>query len=178
MLNILFELAKSQEYACFYCDPQSNKFKFGYVLAVNKNEIALHELSPDGEDDGVVVIATEKVYRVERNTSYVEMMKKLCCEKNIVDWLSIGDQRNILFSILSNQSLKEHVVSIELNDSGYYATSGFVNHLENGQCCITQIDDYGFEDGITYLFISDITELVISSDLEKRIQKLWEINSK
>ena len=178
MLDVLYELAKEKEYACFYTDPQVDKFKFGFIVAVNESEIVLHEISPDGEDDGIVVMATERIYRVERNTQYLEKMKKLCSDTVISDWLTSIDENNILLSVLLNPALGKRIISVELNDSGYYATSGFVEQIKDGQCMIRQVDDYGFEDGVTYLAISDITELAISSTLEKRIQKLWKINYK
>ena len=177
MLDVLYELAKEKEYACFYSNPQLDKFKFGFVLAVNENEIAIHEISPDGEDDGIIVMPTERIYRVERNSQYLEKMKKLCSGTVIADWLTPIDESNILFSVLLNPVLRERIVSIELHDSGYYETSGFVEEVKNDNCLvIRQVDDYGFEDGITYLKLEDVTELVISSDLQKRIQKLWKIN--
>jgi len=177
MLEILYELATSKEYALFYSNPQQpDKFKFGYILAVNEKEIALHEISPDGKFDGVIVMESERIFRVEKNSRYGDKMMKLYSDPKILDWLTPIDQNRIFYSVLSNVALKEKVVSVELYDSGYYATSGFVDQVQNGQCTIRQIDDYGYDDGITSFFISDVSELVVSSDIETRIEKLWKIN--
>lgn len=177
MLKVLYELAQSKEYAMFFGNPETDKFKFGYVLAVNENEIAIQELSLDGEDDGIVVMDSNRIYKVERNGQYVDKMMKLSSNKKISDWLGRIDENKILESILLKDVLKDKIVSIELLDSGYYAASGFIDKIQKDQCSLKQIDEYGVEDGMAYFLLSDISELEISSQFEKRIQKLYEINS-
>lgn len=176
MLDVLFELAKLKEYASFYSNFESDKFKFGYILAVNEKEIALQLLSPDGVDDGIVAMDSNRIFRVETKGMYAEKMKKLRVEAANSEWLTPIDENSIFLSILQNPLLKDKIVSIELNDSGYYATTGFLQTAKDGQCVVKQVNDYGFEDGFSYLLTSNITEIEISSDLEKRIQRLWEIN--
>lgn len=177
MLKILFDLYSTKSYAGIYTNFQDmSKFHFGNIIAVNEKEIAIHMISPDGEDDGISVMNVDNVIRVETNGQYSEKMKKLCngCFPSSYN-LSVKDN-NILMSVLLLSFNEKQIVSIELLDSGYNDIVGFVEAVENGECMIKQIDEYGYEDGYSYVSINDITKVSYSTQDEKRMMRLWSFN--
>lgn len=178
MLKILFELYSSKKPASIYTDcEETSKFHFGYVLAVNEKEIALQLISPDGEDDGLTVINTENVFRVETDGQYSEKMKKLCSENAIHLYELPINNDDISESVLLSAVKKKQVVSIELLDSGYDDVTGFVESISDGECKIRLIDEYGCEDGYSYISVEDITKISCDTQDEKRIRRLWQLSN-
>ncbi len=55
------------------------------------------------------------------------------------------------------------------------ALVGFVDTLYENECKIKQVDEYGYEDGYSYLKIDEITGISYSRMTEQRLMKLWEI---
>lgn len=178
MLDILSKICLNKKRCCIYTDyDDMNKFCFGSVLAVNEKEIAIHLISPDGDDDGIVVMNTDDVIRVEVDGKYSEKMEKLC-HGNVFNQYNLTDiADSILLSILSLANAQKQIVSVELLDSGYDDVIGFVESLEREVCVIKQIDEYGQEDGYSYISINDITQVSYSTQDEKRIMKLLKLNN-
>ena len=177
MLKILYELCSSKSIVSLYTDYQDmSKFHFGTVLAVNGKEIAIHMITPDGEDDGISVMNVEDVVRAEVGGQYAKKMEVLCSDQSLSDYkIEIKDD-NILISVLSYAISNEQLISIELLDSGHNDIVGFAKIMPGGECIINQVDEYGFEDGVSYVSINDITMITLLSQDEKRIAKLWKLN--
>lgn len=177
MLEILSDLCKSKKLASIYIKNNNpNKFYYGTVLSLNDKEIAIDMMSTNGGNDGIVVNKAENVYRVETDGQYDEKMKKLCRLNPYHPFEGNWDNDNIRMSLLSLSMETNKIVSIELLDSGYDDVVGFIDKIENGQCRIKQIDEYGYEDGYTYVMLNDITQVTYQSEYEKRIMNLWELN--
>ncbi len=177
MLNILFNLCDTKSLASIYTDcNDTDKFHFGKVFAVSEKEIAIQMISPDGEEDGITVMDVEKVIRVEINGQYSAKMEKLCAERTISDYLIKFENNNILKSVLSYAISNKQIVSLELMDSGYNDIVGFAESVTDDEYCIHQIDEYGFEDGLSYISINDVTMIRLLSQDEKRIMRLWQFN--
>ena len=176
MLKILYELHDSKEMAAIYTNTQeTTKFHYGKVVAVNDREVAILMISPDGIYDGVSVFGVEKVYRVETRGQYAKKMEKLCSAMNFPSWDEEIDEENILKSILSIAQNSQQIVSFELVDSGIADTVGLIEKSEEGEYVIRQIDEYGFEDGYSYISLDIITGITVSSEAEKRIMRLWNV---
>ena len=179
MLKVLFELYSSKKVASIYTDSsETSKFYFGSIAAINDKEIAIHLISPDGEDDGITVMSVDNVFRIETDGLYHEKMKKLCSGfENTVSPCNFPiDNNNISASVLLSASERNLLVSIELLDSGYNDVIGFIESITDGECKVKQVDEYGFEDGYSYVSIDDITKISCHTQDEKRIMRLWQIN--
>lgn len=177
MLKILNELCESKEMALFYRNyEEPDRFRFGMVLAVNEKEIALQLISSDGEDDGILVGDVEKIFKVETNSQYFEKMIKLCGDAVVSDLCGKIDENNILKSMLEIACETKELISLELVGSGFMDITGFVESVEDDECKIKQVDDYGYFNGYSYVEIKNITELLYASTDEKRVLKLWNLN--
>lgn len=178
MIRILNDLCASKEMACFYSNyDKTENFNVGVVLAVNDREIALQLISPDGNDDGILVMDVADIFRVARNGLYMDKIKKLCPSFSLSDISDKIDENNIFESLLKAACTTKEILSIELVDSGIIDVMGIVEAVEDGECTIKEIDEYGYEDGYSYVEIDNITQLAYSREEEKRILKLWKINS-
>lgn len=87
MINLLKSICNRKIPSCIYTDyNNTDKFHFGYVLAVNEQNIAIHMISPDGDDDGIIVMDTEKVIRVDNENLYATKMEKLSSDKDFLSF--------------------------------------------------------------------------------------------
>jgi len=177
MFKIFSKLYQSRELACFYNDYESNEtFYVGYIVAFNKTEIAIQLISVDGADDEIIVINIDNIFRVETEGKYIEKIKKLIPFSQINDFSNALDEIEIYKSLLKFAYDKRGIVSIELNSSGFSDVVGFVEDINKDVCSINQIDEYGFDDGHSYIKIDDITEISYSRIKEKRLIRLWNFN--
>ena len=76
-----------------------------------------------------------------------------------------------------NLSLKlSKVVSIELLNSGINNVVGIVDEICDNKCTIKLVDEYGYEDGYSFILVSDITQVMFDGETENLLLKLWKIN--
>lgn len=177
MLKILSEICNSNKKASIYTNEQeTNKFHYGTILAVNDKEIAISMISPKGEFDGVSVIPTDFVYRIETDGQYSEKMEKLCSDMYYDKFDKELDTSKIKESLLDIAVQTQQIVSLELVDSGYYDVVGFVKEIKDGCCRIRVVDEYGAEDGDSFVMLDNITQVCYASEDENLILRLWKIN--
>ena len=177
MLKILKELCVTKEMASFYSNyEKTDSFHVGTVLAVNDEEIALKLVSPYGEDDGVEVFNVEDIFRVETEGKYLEKIKKLCTDSSVLEFNKKINESSIIESILTIACDKKEMVSVELIDSGYTEIQGFVESVSGDECKFRQVDDYGYEDGVAYVKICNVTQVSYARTEERRVLKLWKMN--
>lgn len=176
MLKKLKELSKLANKVSLYTNiNDTSHFLYGIILAVDENKIAVQLISPDGENDGIVAFDTEEVFRIELDGQYAEKMKKLSGNIQRVGFQLV--ENSIYLSVLYLAKQRNQIVSIELCSSGYDDVVGFVSGISEDDCCINQIDEYGFPDGCSYISLEDITQISCGGKTENRIYKLWKRNS-
>lgn len=141
-------------------------------------KIAIQLISVDGTDDGIIVINTNNIFKVETGGQYIEKIKKLVSFSKIPDFSDALEDNEIYKSVLKFADDTKEIVSIELNSNGFNDVVGFVEDVSEDVCRINQIDKYGFDDGCSYVKIEDITEISYSRIEEKRLLRLWKCNIK
>ena len=178
MKDLLKEMSETQKMCCIYKNANDmNHFLFGKVLAVNDEEIAIHMISPDGDDDGVNVFSIDEIFRIEVDGEYSKKMEFLL-SSNLASYNITIENNDIMASYLSYAQANRLILSIELLDSGYDDITGFIEMIKDGMCVIKQVDEYGYDDGISYILLNDITKISFLSEDEKRIMRLWEKKQK
>lgn len=175
MLNILSELYETGKFASFYTNfEKQDCFHFGKIIALNENNAAIQLLDTDGQDDGVMIIDVNNIFRVELDGQYYNKMRKLFSLEEIVDYdFKIEKGDDIIKAVLSHAALNKVIVSIELCESGYNNIVGFVLEINGNECKVLLIDDYGEEDGHTYFSTDCISSIAYSRKEEKIIQLLY-----
>ena len=178
MYKILMELYKKQKYTCFYTNlEERTKFIFGKIIAVNEDEIAISMLTPNGEDDGVVSKLVKDIIRLETDSKYVESMIKL--RKTIKKPMSVYSlqQEQIFFSLIKFAQENKNGVSIEILNSGLDDIVGFIEECSEDICKVRQIDQYGQEDGFSFVTLCDITQISCNSEVEIKTFNLWHLEN-
>ena len=68
-------------------------------------------------------------------------------------------------------------MSIELRDSGIVDVVGFIENVADEVCQIHVVDEYGYDDGCTFVDMSSISQIALGSEDEQRIMKLYCANN-
>lgn len=175
MKEKLFELQKQNKNVLIYSCEDSNKFLYGKLLSVNEIEFALLMYTPCGKYDGIIVKSIEDITRIEYDGQYDRKMQKVLLRNIEAENYCIDD--SLITSSILELSLKlNKIASIELLDSGYDDVVGFVDEISDNKCTIKLVDEYGYEDGYSFILISDITQVMFDGERENLFQKLWQIN--
>lgn len=145
-------------------------FVFGYILCENTEEIAIALFSRDCVYDGILVMKMDNVLAIEKESKYIQSMETLyALRQNDFSFHRLNEDR-LLDSVIDIASIEKQIVAIEVLDSGGIDIVGIIQNVENGICEIRQLDEYGDEDGISYIGIADITQLACDSESERIIQ--------
>ncbi len=175
MKEKLWELQNENKNVSIYSCDDIDKFLYGKLLAVNDREFALLMYTPLGMYDGIIVKRIEDVTRIEYDGQYDQKMQKILPQDINPKNFYIDDSQ-ITSSVL-NLSLKlSKVVSIELLNSGINNVVGIVDEICDNKCTIKLVDEYGYEDGYSFILVSDITQVMFDGETENLLLKLWKIN--
>lgn len=151
----------------------TSKFKFGTLLCVDEMHFALAAVSPNGDYDGIIVDETADVFRVDSSGNYHNKMAKLIqIHKDHMDIPTLK-QGAIVESLLRFALDAKKPISLELNASGIKDITGFIEDISECVCKIRAIDEYGFDDGCSYVDMDSITQATFDSEDERRIMRLY-----
>lgn len=173
MIRTIKKLCLSDENVCLYSNSEDiSGFTFGRFIACDDSFFAFEMVTPNGNPDGVLVKEIDKVYRVEKNSKYCRKMEIImeACKCQMPDY-SIDDH-DVVGSIMEKAQSTKRVVSIELLNSGKEDIVGFVENLTTEQYVIRQYDEYGEEDGISYIKKEDISQISFDSEDEIRLLRI------
>ena len=173
MIELLRELCESGKKAGIYTNRQEpSKFIYGGVLAVNDDEVAFQLVNPDGEYDGIVVMSSDCVFRIETSGKYSRRMEKLCSEDSFPEFHDKIIESEIMLSMLEIAKVRQTLVSFELCQSGYDDIVGIVKAVDEGKCQISQFTCDGEDDGVSVVSLEDISQVSFEGEDEKRIMRL------
>ena len=177
MYKTMKRLCDESTYVAVYGNlSDTSKFIFGQFLCVNETRFAMLLVSPNGDYDGIVVDDTDDVFRIDSCGRYHDKMAKLnniCMESLNLPHI---EPPCIDSSILSFAKETQSLVSIELRDSGIVDVVGFIENVTEESCQIHGVDEYGYDDGCTFVDMSSISQIVLGSEDEQRITKLYRAN--
>ncbi len=177
MLKTLKKLCEKKRRVLLYTNQENtSKFDYGQILAVNDKEFAIYSVTPDGKADGIMVKKLTDVIRVGIGGQYEEKIEKLCAMNHIAPFDEKLNADDIVVSALQLAKRNGEIVSLVLLDSDYFDVVGFIDDISDGLCTVREVDEYGFEDGITHIPLENITELSCGSEDENRVLTLWKIN--
>lgn len=176
MLSILKELRKTQEFAEFYTNGETDIFEVGNIVALNDKIFAFRSFSSNGDQTGIVAYSVDDIFQVQTKTRYLEKINKLQCNNDFSNISIEIDEKNIMSSLLNIAMKGRKIISAKLLENSDYNFTGFVEAIDGGECKFRLVDEYGFEDGFGYAKINNITELAYMTEKERRYYKLWNFN--
>lgn len=75
MIGILKELYKTQKFAEFYTDGETDVFQVGNIVALSDDMFAFRAFSINGDQIGVVAYSVNRISQIQTETKYIEKSK-------------------------------------------------------------------------------------------------------
>ena len=164
---------------CIYNDAdEPSKFKFGKIRAFNDSYTAIYEIAPNGSYDGVSVIMTDSITRIERGGQYAEKMRKLTSPESYELFPHSISNEHIREDVLSIAAKEQGIVRLEILESGIFDVIGIIERIDGGVVSVQLVDEYGYKDGNTDILLGAITAIAYCGDEERTIGRLFGINYK
>jgi hypothetical protein len=172
MLNEqLIQLQKGNDYAAVYANCASpEKFLFGRVIFCGEDHFVIESFCPDGGEDGWILKEYASVFRVEIDSQYVRKMQSLMLLDRSLEKPELNSDC-LIDSLLLFAKKMGFLVGIEVLENGCEIT-GWVKSLQDGICCIQQLDEYGNEDGESFIDVLDITQIGCHTSDEQQLEHL------
>ena len=163
----LRELMESKNYVSIYRNRDKlTAFEFGLVVGCNDDSLILASFSPNGENDGLLLIEMDSICKLESDNLYTQKMRKLI-QYHQTKHEEYSFRDNFIVEMLEYSRQKAFIVSVEICNSGYLDATGLFELLSEDGCRILIIDEYGNENGYADIEYLDITEIKIN-DCEER----------
>ena len=170
MINIFKKFQNNELLSIYQGD--SEKFLYGKIIVFNETEVAIYLISPVGKYDGLVIVKTDSITRIEYGGPYDERMRKLIDDKELNAFNHTLSNNSICEQILGLSARTQSIVSVEILDSGCDDITGIVETIEDDCVCIKIVDVYGNYAGNAWAIIEDITQISFSGGKENAIGHL------
>lgn len=173
IINKLNELKGNKKIASFYTNENdTSKFSVGYIVDFNNDYIAFALISPEGLNDGFALKETSSIIRINIEGKYENKILTLSKYHKTIHENLVFKEDNFVLELLKFAKTKGYIVSLELLNSGFYDVQGYIEKIENNNCFIKQITEYGEVDGISMVELQDISKISCNSSDEKILQIL------
>lgn len=161
--KILKDLKNVRKVVSIFVD-RNNKEKCctGYLSYFDDEGIIINYITSGGEFDGYGWRKKDDIYRIDVNGKYEEKLQllyNLKKQKNIN--IELENKSGYLKSLIDFAFLNKEVVEISVDElDEQESIIGIIKEiLEDDIMSITQIDEFGEKNGISYIYISDIIKL-------------------
>lgn len=156
----------------FINEENLDKFIVGKIINLDESEFIIELISPSGKYDGYRWNYIDKIIKIEEDGEYEKKIEKLYSLENTLIKEVDKKHETLLKSFLDFIKKEKFIVTIELFNSHEKDNCGFIESLENDILTLRNIDSYGQNDGISYININAITDIVCDSEEERIINKL------
>lgn len=178
MLSEVLNQAKlNGEIVALYGDrDETTKFEVGYIVEFDKDYFILERVTPAGKSDGYLLDRMQSIYHVELGTLYLKKMLRLINYNGIKRQKNLFDKNDLLLSFIKFAFQDKKIMSIELCDSSNRDIIGRVKKFDSDSCTVTQITDFGEQNGYSTCNLADISSIVYNSEDEKVLEILINCN--
>jgi pimeloyl-CoA synthetase len=162
VVDTLKEAKDNNKMVSIHTNPfNQSKCNVGYVDEVNGSWVRIRSVSPEGEDDGCMVISVENIYRIGIDSKYtkkVELIKKnLPNVFKAIDF-SLPMESNIVYTTLKEAQKKELVVILWTQDERD-SIIGYVKEFDLDTVKILSLDEFGENEGLDVVSLDEIIDI-------------------
>lgn len=143
-------------------DPET--FVVGRLVFFDSDWFLLQDISSIGKWNGLALFMISDLVLICEDSQYLKRINKL-----LNYWggsaPSIPSLRdNVLIDLISTAKDTDRIIGCELCASGYRDINGIVISVNDCSVEIEQFDEFGCDDGISYIDISAITRLYVGDE--------------
>lgn len=151
-------------------DPET--FVVGRLLSFDTVWFLMHDITPSGRWNGIAAYMQSDIVQIEDRTDYLQRINTLLrCRGENQELPSMKSP--LLLSMLTYASDTNRIIGAEINASGVRDVNGFVEDMCDHSVCIHQLDEYGRNDGKSWIHIDAITRCYIGDDESMCLEMLF-----
>ena len=174
MYELLKKFIRSNTLIAVYSDRNNyESFAVGYVYRLCDDKMIILNVGVHGEFDGYSVYYVDYIYRIEKDSKYLEKIKKL---KNwdISDVFEIDTEDDYFKAVLLTALKTSMIIAIDCCDLGF-EVRGYVKEVSDTIVRLMQITEYGELDGETVIHVNDINRIMIADVECTEIDRLHQL---
>ncbi|SFS64021.1 hypothetical protein [Marininema halotolerans] len=180
--SVLANSMKADEIISVYTDRNDpSSFSAGVITALSNQHIVMRHVTPDGLSDGYLVRRVDDIFRIDVKGKYEERLKQLyTLQGQSHDHLLLPDvheknEVNLILQCLTHAKEHRDIVSLSIDDTGELDDLvGFVKEIGDDVVEISCVNDQGFSDGGSFIFLQDILKLNMRTTDEKILALLFD----
>lgn len=146
-----------------------SQYSVGYIDHVDDTHVCIRALSRHGEPAGYEVRLISEITKIEMDGKYEKKIEKLSNNQGKIFSevpLKLSTKSRIIRNSLE-QSLKGSVVITVWGQDAEDSLVGYVEKLESGSVSLRLIDEFGEDDGVAILQVSEISSLDFNTQSEQ-----------
>lgn len=153
-------------------DPES--FVVGRVIYADQTWFIMQDILPAGRWNGYAMYLQDDVVQIEQDTKYIRKLEFLLerRDQKICQPLQLNGPQPI--GLLNYAYEKKAPVALELLKSGIHDVVGVILQIEDDWLSVQQLDEYGEDDGKTYVNLEAITRVFYGSEELENLEILME----
>lgn len=164
------KLIKSKELVSIYTNENSESFEVGVCLACDEEYLIYNSINKFGEDDGLVCVRIDDIFKISYNGKYEKMIKKLWSPLSYEDFTI--DSKNVLLSFLKNVQERNKIVYVECFEDEEEAIIGYIEDADENTITIKYYDCYGEYDGTSLFSLDSVSVFIYNSKITRKIERL------
>lgn len=178
LLEDLKEYMKGKELIeVYYDDSNTQNFIVGFIIQVDNLHCILQLVTPEGNQDGYLLIGTDEIFSVVSKSRYLKKIMTLIMNKQVVREVDFNlKDKNLIDSFIDYILNNKYVARIYLLGSQEFDFQGIISNKTSTKCKLQQITDYGEMDGVCSILTNTITRISANGEYEQSLKTLYEIN--
>lgn len=178
LTDILSQLKTQQKLVEIYHEYLgNNRFSVAYIVLVSNQHVLYECVSPEGRYDGFVVEPIDSISRINTDTLYTKTIGMLLSSNKINSIYDhqdfhMSDNQNLLNTLVEYSFAQQCCVSVSLLDGNTTEITGVITSVFPSGISMRIFDEYGNDDGLSYIRFSDIFKFTSDGIEEQKLKKL------
>ena len=177
MKNKLKSIYDKKELCCvFYNEYDTEIFLIGWIVNFDTEYFIMECINSKGYNNGFVCRLIDSIIKIETKSKYLQSVEKLFYSNKQSRANLFKQTDNCLKSFLTHATEYERICFIELCESDNLDAVGYINHHNDEEVVIVNIDECGESDGEECLEFERISAVTLGNEEIIRLEKLHIIN--
>lgn len=174
-MNMSLNHIPSRKFLSVYDESDSdNVFHVCRKLCCDHTYTLFQLITTRGYDDGLYLIPTEYIFRVDAEDEYTARIEKLfhLLKQPLLEVVEIGEDASLLLWVLDHARKNTLVTSLFLDNGDDVTGRILETDPENGSLHMELLNENGEKDGFSFIRMDNIEKIICNSGVERCIEML------
>lgn len=174
-MNMSMNHIPTQKFLSVYDESESDAvFHVCRKLCCDNTYTLFQNITTRGYDDGLYLIPTDYIYRVDAEDEYTARIEKLfhLLEQPLMEEIEIGEDTSLFLWVLDHAKKNALVTSLFLNNGDDVTGRILETDLENDCLYMELLKENGEKNGFSFISMDNIEKIICDSGVERCIEML------